>query len=248
MRNAFEALAPGRSIYVAHADTEGRNFRNAFHDAGFKLSGCLVWRKSSFTLSRSDYQWQHEPILYGWKPGAAHRWYGGRKQTTLQLLGEESGFRKMDDGRWCITLGDRTLIVGGDATLEELPSSMVFAQKPARSDSHPTMKPVELVQKGLRNSAKPGELVLDVCGGSGTTLIACELEGMAAHLMELDPKYCDVIVTRWQEFSGRAAVLAGTDKTFDQVKAERLEHARTQTDADGVEGDRGQSREAEAAA
>lgn len=248
MTQAFAALKPGRSIYVAHADTEGRAFRNAFHAAGFKLSGCLVWRKSSFTLSRSDYQWQHEPILYGWKPGAAHRWYGGRKQTTLALAGDDSGFRQMDDGRWVITLGDRTLVVEGSATLEELPSSMVFAQKPARSDAHPTMKPVELVEKGLRNSAKPGELVVDLCGGSGSTLIACELQGMSARLMELDAKYADVIVTRWQEFTGKAALLAGTEKTFEQVKAERTNHEGTQADTDSPEADRGQSRQATAAA
>lgn len=237
LSQAFEALAPGRSIYVAHADTEGLNFRLAFRAAGFKLSGCLVWRKSSLTLSRSDYQWQHEPILYGWKPGAPHRWYGGRKQTTLALVGDESGFRKLDDGRWAITIADRTLIVDGEAMLEELPSSMVFAQKPARSDLHPTMKPVELVEKGLRNSAKPGEIVLDVCGGSGTTLIAAELQGMSARLMELSPVYTDRIVMRWEEFTGKQAVLAGTDKTFAQVKAERLEHARTQTNSDGAEAD-----------
>lgn len=244
LKQAYEAVAPGRSIYVAHADTEGLNFRLAFKAAGFKLSGCLVWRKSSLTLSRSDYQWQHEPILYGWKPGASHRWYGGRKQTTLALVGDEAGFRKLDDGRWCISIGDRHLFVDGDATLEELPSSMVFAQKPAKSDLHPTMKPVELVEKGLRNSAKPGEVVLDVCGGSGTTLIAAELQGMSARLMELSPIYTDRIVMRWQEFTGKQAVLAGTDRTFEEVKAERLNHARTQTDADGAEAARGESREA----
>jgi DNA modification methylase len=235
MRQAFEALAPGRSIYVAHADTEGLNFRLAFRTAGFKLSGCLVWRKSSLVMGRSDYQWQHEPILYGWKPGAPHRFYGGRKQTTLHLVGDETGFRKMDDGRWCVTIGDRTLVVDGEAQLEELPSSLVFAQKPAKSDLHPTMKPVELVEKGLRNSAKPGEVVLDVCGGSGTTLIAAELQGMSARLMELSPVYCDRIVLRWQEFTGRTAVLAGTSKTFAEVKAERLNDAGTQAKADGAE-------------
>lgn len=245
MKQAFEHLKPGRSIYVAHADTEGRAFRNAFHTAGFKLSGCLIWRKSSLTLSRSDYQWQHEPILYGWKPGASHRWYGGRKQTTLALVGDEAGFRKLDDGKWAITIADRTLIVDGDALLEELPSSMVFAQKPSRSDAHPTMKPVELVEKGLRNSAKPGEITLDLCGGSGTTLIASELQGMCARLMELDPKYTDRIVIRWQEFTGKQAVLAGTDKTFEQVKAER-NHARQETDADSAEADLRQSGQAQA--
>jgi DNA modification methylase len=184
----FHALVPGGCIYVAHADTEGLNFRLAFQRAGFKLSSCLVWRKDALVLGRSDYQWIHEPILYGWKPGKGHRWYGGRKETTV---------------------------------IEEA--------KPRRNDLHPTMKPVALIERLLRHVTRAGDTVLDPFGGSGSTLMACERLGLSARLIELDPKYCDVIVARWQDYTGRSAV-----RVVDGVE---FNHARTQTDADGVKAD-----------
>lgn len=209
---AFTALKPGASIYVAHADTEGLNFRAAFRAAGFKLSGCLVWDKGSLVLGRSDYQWQHEPILYGWKPGSRHRWYGGRKLTTMIDLGKSSPFTRMDDGRFQIRIGDQVLVIDGTANVEELVPSLVHEPKPKRSDSHPTMKPVALIERMLRNSARPGDLVLDLFGGSGSTMIAAERMGMCARLVELDPRYCDVIVKRYEEYTGRRAVLEDNDE------------------------------------
>lgn len=208
------AMADGASIYVAHADTEGLNFRAAFAAAGLKLSSCVIWRKDSLVLGRSDYQWAHEPILYGWKLGKRHRWFGGRKQTTVALVGEELGFHRMEDGRWQIAVGDKVLILDADANVEELVPSIVFHAKPRRSADHPTMKPVSLIEKQLRNSARPGETVLDVCGGSGSTLIAAHRLGMNARLCELDPKFVDVIVRRWQEYSGQRAVHAVTGAPF----------------------------------
>jgi DNA modification methylase len=211
----FGALKPGGAIYVAHADTEGLNFRRAFADAGFKLSGCLIWRKDSLVLGRSDYQWQHEPILYGWKPGSAHRWYGGRKQTTIQELGEDSPFWQQEDGTWAIKVGDQVLVVDGKAHLMgEIPSSLIRCQKPSRSAQHPTMKPVALIEKQLRFSARPGDVVADAFGGSGSTLMAADRLGMVARLTELDPRYCDVIVRRWQNYTGRPAVHATTGCSF----------------------------------
>jgi DNA modification methylase len=138
----FERIKPGGAIYVAHADSEGYNFRHAFRSAGFKLSGCLVWKKDSLVLGRSDYQWMHEPILYGWKPGSSHRWYGGRKLTTVHDWGGDP-IVKLADGRYQVVVGDRVLTVSGDAQIEETPSSVVFCEKPKRSSEHPTMKPVE---------------------------------------------------------------------------------------------------------
>lgn len=202
---AWSWMKPGAAIYVAHADTEGLNFRGAFKAAGFKLSGCIVWRKDSLVLGRSDYQWQHEPILYGWKPGSAHRWYGGRKQTTVMDLGDGSPFERLPDGRFQITVGDRVMIVGGAETIEEVVPSVIRAEKPKKSALHPTMKPVELIERMLRHNARPGDIVLDPFGGSGSTLIAADRLGMCARLVELDPRYADVIVGRWEAWSGRKA-------------------------------------------
>ena len=215
----FTVMKAGAPIYVAHADTEGLNFRSAFVSAGFKLSGCLIWRKNSLVLGRSDYQWMHEPILYGWKPGSKHRWYGGRKLTTVVEHGEGGPITKLEDGRWAIRSGDSMLIVSGDAQLEEQPSSIIYHDKPKRSEAHPTMKPVGLVERMLQASARSGDIVIDAFGGSGTTLIAADRLGMSARLMELDPKFVDVIVRRWQEYTGRRAVHAVTGVEFDSQAA-----------------------------
>lgn len=210
----FTVLKPGASIYVAHADTEGFAFRRAFVEAGFKLSGCLIWEKDSLVLGRSDYQWIHEPILYGWKPGSAHRWFGGRKRTTVVNRGEGGAIRKTEDGRWLITVGDAVLVVDGNAELQESPSSVVKCPKPKRSAEHPTMKPTALIEKQLSVSARPGDIAIDCCGGSGSTLIAADRLGMCARLTELDARFVDVIVKRWQEYSGRVAVHAVTGEPF----------------------------------
>ena len=210
----FDVMKAGAPIYVAHADTEGLNFRAEFRAAGFKLSGCLIWRKQSLVLGRSDYQWQHEPILYGWKPGAAHRWYGGRKRTTVVEYGEQGPVRQLEDGRWAITVGDNTLIVDGQATLEEVPGSVIFHEKPSRSELHPTTKPVGLWEKLLKPSSRPGDIVIDWFSGSGTTLIAADRMGLIARVTELDPKFVDVAVRRWEQFTGRRAVHAVTGEEF----------------------------------
>ena len=218
----FDVLKPGGAIYVAHADTEGLNFRDAFKRAGFKLSGCLMWRKNALVLGRSDYQWQHEPILYGWKPGAAHRWFGGRKQTTVMAIPEAvSPFQLRPDGRFEIQLGNSVMVVDGNATVEDLLTSVIHESKPSRSEGHPTMKPVALVERMLKNNAKKGDIVLDIFGGSGSTLMAADRLGMCARLSELSPQYVDVIVTRWQDFTGKQATLEATGQTFAQVKQQR---------------------------
>lgn len=223
--SAFSAAAAvmraGAPIYVAHADTEGLNFRGAFRDAGFKLSGCLVWVKPSLVLGRSDYQWRHEPILYGWKPGAAHSWYGGRARTTV-LEREGSPVQIMADGSIQIRVDGRTLVVTGEKlAVEALDESVLRFEKPARSDEHPTMKPVGLILEMLENSTAKGDLVLDPFGGSGSTLIACHKAGRVARLLELEPKFVDVIVQRWQTFTGLRAIHASTGAEFDAVLRKR---------------------------
>jgi DNA modification methylase len=169
--NAFKTMfvhsKEGAAIYVCHADSEGLNFRKALADAGWSLRQCIIWVKQSFVLGRQDYQWRHEPILYGWKPGSGHRWYGDRKQDTVWEF-------------------DRPIV----------------------NKDHPTMKPIPLIAKAVTNSSKGQDIVLDLFGGSGTTLMACEQTGRFCYTMELDPKYCDVIIKRWEEFTGQKAELA----------------------------------------
>ena len=212
---AAAQLRPGAPIYVAHADTEGLNFRAAFAAAGFKLSGCLVWVKSSLVLGRSDYQWRHEPILYGWKPGAAHDWYGGRKQTTVSEGGQ---VRWMPDGTLHVDVAGQTLVIRGDGLeVDAIETSVVRVERPKKNPDHPTMKPVSLIALQLENSTKRGDVVLDPFGGSGSTLIACQKLGRVACLAELDPRYCDVIVRRWQEYTGGSAVLEADGCAFDEV-------------------------------
>lgn len=205
--NGFQVAKPGASIYVAHSDIEGFNFRSAFRDAGFKLSGVLVWKKDSLVLGRSDYQWIHESILYGWKPGSRHRWYGGRKNVTIQDLGDRNPFQQDVDGTWILSVGGRLMRIAGDVKIEEMIPSIIHEKKPKRSDVHPTMKPVELVERMLKHSARPGDIILDLFGGSGTTLIAAERLGMSARLVEYDPKFADVIARRWETYTGRPAEL-----------------------------------------
>ncbi|MBP6801674.1 MAG: site-specific DNA-methyltransferase [Zoogloea sp.] len=219
---AFACMKPGAPIYVAHADTEGLNFRSEFRAAGFKLSGCLIWRKNSLVLGRSDYQWQHEPILYGWKPGAAHRWYGGRKRTTVVEYGEHGPVRRLEDGRWAITVGDSVLVVDGQATIEEMPGSVVYHDKPSRSELHPTTKPVGLWEKLMKPSSRPGDIVIDQFSGSGTTLIAADRMGLIARVCDLDPKFVDVAVRRWEMLTGRKAVHAVTGEPFPAEGALRV--------------------------
>jgi len=143
------------------------------HEAGLPQRHEIIWRKNVFVLGRADYHYQHEPILYGWKEGAGHAWYGGRDQTSV----------------WDVA-------------------------KPQKSELHPTMKPVELVEKAVGNSSKAGDLILDAFGGSGSTVIACERLGRFGRLAELDPHYCDVIVRRWQQYTGKRATLEATGAEF----------------------------------
>jgi DNA modification methylase len=155
-KNMAAHMAEGGSAYIFHADAEGLNFRRAFKDAGFHISGVCIWAKNSLVLGRSPYQWQHEPVLYGWLPNGTHKWFSDRKQSTI----------------WNF-------------------------DKPKRSADHPTMKPIPLLAYPIRNSSAPNGVVLDLFGGSGSTLIACDQTDRICYTMELDPKYASVIVDRY---------------------------------------------------
>ncbi|WP_345194305.1 site-specific DNA-methyltransferase, partial [Kistimonas scapharcae] len=201
--SAFTVTKEGGPIYVAHADTEGVNFRLALQEAGFYLKQVLIWVKSSSVMGRQDYHWQHEPILYGWKPGAAHVWYGERNKKTV--LDEEPKTKDLDKNALAQEVKElRNRLCG----------TVIREDKPNASREHPTMKPVDLIISMVRNSSKRGDSVLDLCGGSGSTLIACEKLGRSSRVMELDPHYCDVIIRRWQKFTGQDAVLESSGQTF----------------------------------
>lgn len=169
------------AVYICMSSSELHTLQKAFREAGGHWSTFVIWAKNTFTMGRSDYQRQYEPILYGWKEGSDHFWCGARDQGDV----------------W-------------------------FVKKPVSNDLHPTMKPVELVERAIRNSSKSRDTVLDPFGGSGSTLIGCEKAGRQARLIELEPKYCDVIVRRYQEFSGKETTLEADGRRFADLAAERL--------------------------
>ena len=179
--NTESVMADDSSIYVFHADTEGLNFRKAFSDAGFYLSGTCIWKKQSLVLGRSPYQWQHEPVLFGWKKKGRHQWYTGRKESTIWEF-----------------------------------------DKPKKNGDHPTMKPIPLLAYPIMNSSLTNSIVLDPFGGSGSTLIACEQTDRICRTVELDEKFCDVIVSRYIELVGSSEkvllVRDGVTIPFDEVK------------------------------
>lgn len=219
---ADSVMRPGAAFYIWHADSEGFNFRAAARDVGWPVRQCLIWRKNTLVLGRQDYQWQHEPCLYGWKLGAGHVFYGGRKQTTVRDLQQHGvPLLELPDGRWQLSAGGRMYVISGDSAVEEVSPSVINEAKPKANDAHPTMKPVALFERQLLNSTAPGQVVLDSFGGSGTTLICCEKHHRHARIMELDEKYCDVIVKRWQDFAGASAYLEASGETFEEARSER---------------------------
>jgi site-specific DNA-methyltransferase (adenine-specific) len=163
---AYDVMKAGAVFYIWHADSEGYNFRGACHDVGLNVREVLIWNKNSMVLGRQDYQWKHEPCLYGWKDGASHLWASDRKQTTV-----------------------------------------IDFKRPSKADIHPTMKPVGLFDYQIKNNTKGGDIVLDLFDGSGTTIMACQQNGRKAYCMELDPRYVDAAIDRWEKFTGKRAVL-----------------------------------------
>jgi len=224
----FSALKAGAVVYVAHADKVADIFRNEFMAAGFHFSQMLIWNKGMHVLGMADFQPSHEPIIYGWKKGSAHRWYGGRKQRTVLDAGEGGAISQLEDGRWAIRSGDQMLIVSGDAKIEEVPGTVLFEPKPAASGLHPSTKPVALIERLLGNSARAGDIVIDAFGGSGSTLVAAERIGMCARLVEMDPKYVDVICMRYWHLTGRRPVHAVTGEGFPDDGEVRIPPAQVE--------------------
>jgi len=169
------------AIYICMSSSELATLQKVFREAGGHWSTFVIWAKNTFTMGRSDYQRQYEPILYGWREGSDHYWCGARDQGDV----------------W-------------------------FVKKPVANDLHPTMKPVELIERAIRNSSKSRDTILDPFGGSGSTLIACEKSGRQGRMIELEPKYCDVAILRWEDFTGKQAVLEADGRSFDEIAAERV--------------------------
>jgi DNA modification methylase len=202
----FENMREGAVIYVAHPEVERAAFSDCLVDSGLKISQVLIWVKQSGTLSRKDFNWKHEPIIYGWKEGAAH--YFCKDFTLTSVIDDDLDIDKLKKDEMVAMLKQ---------IKEQMPTTVIHHDRPTKSDLHPTMKPVGLVQRMVEWSSMDGWIVLDLFGGSGSTLIACQKSNRKARLMELDPKFVDVIVKRWQDFTGKKATHAETGKTFDEV-------------------------------
>ena len=191
---AYEVTRPGGPIYICHPDggPASKAFRSAIDRTRWDFKQVIVWVKSSLVLSRQDYHWQHEPILYGWKPGAAHAWYGGYSPATV--IDEDLEPEKMSKAQ----------LVEIVTQLRET-TTVMREDKPHRNADHPTIKPVGLVERALGNSSRRGDVILDPFAGSGTTIIAAERLGRTAAAVDLDPAYCDIAVRRWEAFTGETA-------------------------------------------
>lgn len=201
-------LKPGGGFYICHADSEGLNFRKAVKAARLTLKQCLVWVKNSFVLGRQDYQWQHEPILYGWKDGAAHYFTADRSNSTVIEELKIADLKKMTKSQLVEAI--KKLI--DECGNGDIPTTVIRENKPSRNADHPTMKPIRLVARCIQNSSRRGESVIDLFGGSGSTLVAAEQLQRTAYLMELDPRFCDVIVLRYiQTFGNESQVFLERD-------------------------------------
>lgn len=201
----YENIKDGGVIYVAHSDTERINFSKEFINAGFKLSQNLIWNKNSATFSRQDYNWKHESILYGWKPGAAHYYCDDYSQKTV-INQKDIDFNKIKKSELVELLKQAK---------QNFKSTVIDYDRPTISELHPTMKPVNLIQKLIENSSKENWIVLDLFSGSGSTLIACENSKRINYSMELDPKFVDVIIKRWQEYTEGKAINIKIGLNFD---------------------------------
>ena len=198
MQNGKNALREGGAFYVWYATRTKEQFLTGLKNAGMDVKQILIWVKGHFTLGRQDYQWQHEPCMYGWKDGAAHYFLDNRKQSTVvEDLTPDLAHMKKAEMEALLR----------EIYSEETATDVIHEAKPNVSELHPTMKPLKLIARQIRNSSRQGEKVLDLFGGSGTTLIACEQMGRRCFMMEFDPHYADVIVDRWEKLTGQKAVL-----------------------------------------
>lgn len=195
MSNAVYALKPGGAFYVWYSHSEEIAFRSAMEAAGGAIKQTLIWNKNAFTFGRSDYKWKHEPCLYGWKEGAAHWFRDEFNHPTVIEDTVDVDKMKKDEMRDMLK----------QMLASPAPTDVIDVDKPMRCDLHPTMKPLELCGQLIHNSTRSGQNVLDLFGGSGSTMMACEQLGRKNYTMEYDPHYCDVILARWEKMTGKKA-------------------------------------------
>ena len=193
---ASQSLKPGGSFYVWHADSETVNFRTQCEENELMVKQCLIWVKNGFNFGRQDYKWQHEPCLYGWKEGAGHYFIEEYNHPTV--IEDEIDLDNMKKEEMKKMLEELLTI--------QTPTTVIHENKPLKNDLHPTMKPVKMCADLIKNSSRKDEIVLDLFGGSGSTLITCEQLNRTCYMMEYDPIYTDVIIERWENFTGQKAV------------------------------------------
>lgn len=195
-QNAIEVTKLGGAAYVWMASIEIDACIESFERAGWLYKQLLIWIKNSFPLGRQDYQWQHESCVYGWKPGSGHYFSDSRRESTVH--DDQKPIEQMSKNEMRLLLKEIFEDNG-------IPTTALRYDKPRKDDEHPTMKPIPMIGEHIKNSTRIGEIVLDTFGGSGTTLIACEQLGRRCRILELDPVYCDVIIDRWERYTGRRA-------------------------------------------
>lgn len=193
--NASAFLKEGGAFYVWYADSEDITFRTSLFENGMNIKQCLIWVKNGFNFGRQDYKWQHEPCLYGWKEGAAH--YFKEEYNHPTVIESAQDISKMSKKEMQELLEF--------LYSNQFPKTIIHENKPLKNDLHPTMKPIRMCAEMIRLSTQKGETVLDLFGGSGSTMIACEQNGRKCYMMEYDPKYCDVIIERWEQLTGKKA-------------------------------------------
>lgn len=193
---ASKVLKKGGAFYIWYADGEDLNFRNACFKNKLNIKQCLIWVKNHFNFGRQDYKWQHEPCLYGWKDGDGH--YFVEEYNHPTIIEDRLDFEKMKK--------DEMKQLLEEIYSDKLAKTVIRENKPLINDLHPTMKPIRMCAELIKHSTKEEEIVLDLFGGSGSTLIACEQLNRKCYMMEYDPHYVDVIIARWEKFTGNKAV------------------------------------------
>lgn len=199
LRDAFTVannhLKPGGAFYIWHADSEGLNFRAAVKETGWLLKQSIIWVKNAIVLGRQDYQWKHEPCLYGWKDGASHYFVDNRSLATV-IEEDEENLKEMT----------KSELISYIKTMQDTsPTTVFYEDKPVRNDIHPTMKPLKLIARCVLNSSKKGDKILDSFNGGGSTLMVCERSERVCYAMELDPVYVERTIKRWEEETGLTA-------------------------------------------
>ena len=190
------SLKEGGAFYVWYASKEHINFEQALNENGLQVRQCLIWVKQHFNLGRQDYKWKHEPCLYGWKDGAGHYFIDEFNHPTV--FEDKIDFDNLKK--------DEAIQMLKDIYNDGISTTVIHEDKPTMNDLHPTMKPLRLLARLIRNSSKENEIVLDLVGGSGSTLITCEQLNRKCYMMEYDPVYADVIIDRWETLTGKKAV------------------------------------------